>query len=197
MGLDITFHIGSKPCTPEEADALARADCKYEAADNLGLSLPRVGTWPERCSDLDAVAYRDDAEIGVCAGAYSGYNRWREGLALLAGISLKMFYPEGVDPIAAVVMGICPRLTLDHWWAECEEIEARGETPPVPFWQLIHFSDCEGTLGPAVCKSLADDFDRLADKAATHLDDEWREFYGEMRSGFRAAADSGGWVGFH
>ena len=34
-----------------------------------------------------------------------------------------------------------------------------------PFWELINFSDCEGFLGPAVCKKLIMDFDEFASQA--------------------------------
>lgn len=36
---------------------------------------------------------------------------------------------------------------------------------PEAFAELIHFSDCEGTIGPVVCEKLWRDFARYADEA--------------------------------
>ena len=87
---------------------------------------------------------------GFSAGPYSYYNRWRNYLAKLAG------YPELTEPEPSEARYFPPRTGHDvgAWMAD-----------DGPFWELINFSDCEGFLGPAVCKKLIMDFDEFASQA--------------------------------
>lgn len=70
------------------------------------------------------------------AGSYSGYNRWREDLCRLVfgGISIDDFWVVGPD----------------HYRHK-------------PFFELLYFSDCEGTIGPEACVDLFHDFRRYED----------------------------------
>lgn len=66
------------------------------------------------------------------AGSYSGYNRWREYLRQLVwGVSIDDFWVIGPD----------------HYRHR-------------EFFELIYFSDCEGTIGSEACADLAADFHR-------------------------------------
>lgn len=196
MGLDIAVHIGSKPCTDVEAKLVLAAESVHEEAENLGLCVPCKNEWHRRAEDLTEIAYRDERSYGFWAGSYSSYNRWREGLAQLAGIEMPPSLPCGIDPGMAAAMGIEPRPSLITWWNECQRLEESGSAPVDSFWQMIHFSDCNGALGPSVCKALAADFDSYAERAETHRDDGWRDLYAKFRMAFRHAAESGGWVEF-
>jgi len=71
------------------------------------------------------------------AGSYSGYNKWRDELARRA-----------LDLPAATV-----------WEDPSRFVEA-------PFFELINFSDCEGTIGPDAASDLATDFGALRDRIA-------------------------------
>jgi hypothetical protein len=160
---------------------------RHELAGALGLSIPYINPdFPQRAADLDAPAYRATvADIDIHF-TYSGYSRWREWLASIAGIAVPAAVPSD------------GRSSLNDWWSQCCDIEARGEVPSVRFWQLLHFSDCEGALGPSVCKRLADDFDAAVEFAERSWIEEWQiRSYRKWRRAFREAGDTGGWVSFH
>jgi len=69
-----------------------------------------------------------------------------------------------------------------------------------PFFELIHFSDCEGVMNSLVCAKLAKDFadNQAKVDAMTDCDDgNWfKEKYAEWRRAFEMAADNGA-VEFH
>lgn len=101
--------------------------------------------FPGRCEGLkDGMFYRAGADAHAPSMSYGSYNRWREQLAELAG------YPR-----VSVRGEREPRHTLGAY--------AKGSGP---FYELVWFSDCEGTLGPAVCAKLAADFGRFVPAAA-------------------------------
>lgn len=60
-----------------------------------------------------------------------------------------------------------------------------------PFCELIHFSDCEGTIGTAVSAKLAKDFAEFQAAADAHADEKFRRLYAEWRRAFEVAADGG------
>lgn len=60
-----------------------------------------------------------------------------------------------------------------------------------PFYELINFSDCEGTLGTLACAKLAQDFAEYQEKADAHPDEYFRWQYNAMRAGFEFAAVDG------
>lgn len=61
-----------------------------------------------------------------------------------------------------------------------------------PFWELIHFADNEGTIGPATAAKLAKDFAEFqaeADKLEDDVEARWfREKYADWRKAFEVAA---------
>jgi hypothetical protein len=109
--------------------------------------------------------------------SYSGYNRLREMLAEFAGYPLT----ERKDRI----FGIKMRHDAGAWSAK------EG-----PFWELINFTDCDGTLGPKACSKLRDDFRSYAERAAAHPDEAFRGFYEEMSKMFEWAGDGTGAIVF-
>jgi len=128
--------------------------------------------FPERAQDLENKAvYLYDDSFGFRAGSYSGYNQWREQLAHLAGYAAKPF-------------------------ARYDSVEMRHDagawgTTEGPFWELICFSDCEGVIGPAVCKKLAKDFADFQERAMSSHDDIFRSKYDEWLIAFQLAAENG------
>lgn len=131
--------------------------------------------FPGRADGLqEQIAYSYGEAHGFRAGSYSGYNRWREQLAKMAG------YP-------AVEVERYGRKDYHH------DAGAFAATSG-PFWELINFSDCEGVLGSAVCKRLLVDFDRFADEAEkdSYFDASYRDWHKAIRLG----ADDG-CVTFH
>jgi len=114
--------------------------------------------------------------VGLHAGSYGGYNRWREQLAELAG------YPAGdYEQYGRTYQSHC----VPCW---------NGEAGP--FSELINFSDCEGVIGASVSAKLAKDFADFQPKADAHEDDRFRMKYAEWRQAFEMASDSGA-VDFH
>ena len=96
---------------------------------------------------------------------------------------------------------------LAGWTGAKQAWKAQGG----PFWELINFTDCDGTIGPVVSAKLAQDFAELqdlVDGAGTTSfggdeneiepsDVEWfRRVYADFRKAFETAAQ-GGAVVFH
>lgn len=135
--------------------------------------------FPGRCDDVEDGFYKySDVVLGADL-AYSRYSRMRDTLAQLAG------YPKHQDPCDPI-----------HGFSESAWDATEG-----PFWELINFSDCEGSLGTATCKKLAADFASFHAKA---LVDEKRvrmgetapispflTFYEDMKRMFEFASDGG------
>ena len=154
-------------------------------------NLKRANPQPEEDYDYDTQMYvyhnslwekehrGDNLETGVYdfensfyfrAGAYSSYNRWRAELCEFA-------------------LGVVPETV----WDNRKAYEGR------PFYELINFSDCEGTLGPKVCAKLAkefQDFDAKAKEKYSDPDDGFYYLYQEWKRAFEMAAN-GGAVRFH
>lgn len=108
------------------------------------------------------------------AGAYSGYNRWRERLAKMAG------YPE--------------TLISDEYYGDrmlCAAACWAGA--PGIFSELINFPNNEGTIGPKTCAKLAKDFNEF-----TPLDagPSFMSTYNNFKTAFNSVGDSG-CVDFH
>jgi hypothetical protein len=114
------------------------------------------------------------------AGAYSYYNRWRNALAEIAG------YPEQSEEFDGFGS---PRTGADvgAWHADGG-----------PFWELIKFSDCEGVLGPVVCKKLLQDFRDYAGKATEQVmpNGDFVRLYNDFHRAIEEAAESNGAVIF-
>jgi len=68
----------------------------------------------------------------------------------------------------------------------------------VPFYELLHFADSEGVIGPKTSTKLAADFDAHEARATTWHNDNWSAWYGRLREAFHLASGSGtGAVEFH
>lgn len=68
-----------------------------------------------------------------------------------------------------------------------------------PFVELIHFSDCEGIIGPVVAEKLAEDFAEYqskVDQAPDNHIDGFHRLYADFRRAFELARDNGA-VDFH
>ncbi len=165
MGLDITAYKQLKPCDkpPGADDGDYDYDRFFRSNPNPnfpGRDVGLIGEWFE---------YRGEAESrhSFRAGSYSGYNKWRDWLAKLAGYG----HSAGA------------------WTATSG-----------PFFELIDFSDSEGTIGPVVSAKLAKDFAEWDERAKADARKEKFEWfyvlYCDWRLAFEMAAD-GGAVDFH
>ena len=169
MGLDISAYVNATrapDANPDDWDSVARAS-----------------VIPEFAAAADGIEHGElftfDKQICFRAGSYSGYGQFRDELAALAG------YPayemadgdERRHPHAA-----------SAWFGQVPE--------DAPFFPLINFSDCEGTIGPQTSARLAEHFAAHQAKADEHPDSYFREKYAVWRSAFEAVAGNG-FVDFH
>lgn len=183
MGLDITAYRRLKPC--EKPPGADNGDFDYDRY----FRPDRHEEFPGRDAGMTSEWYEIDqtegGRDGFRAGAYSGYNQWREWLAALVG------YPTIAH--------------TDHRGSRLLHSAGAWEADGGPFWELIHFSDCEGTIGPVVSAKLAKDFaewDERAQAACAAMTQAgepgawFHQRYCDWRAAFELAAD-GGAVDFH
>jgi hypothetical protein len=170
MGLDITAY--------SKLRAHESQSINHEEAWDLGLvGIYRNPDFPDHASDLEEKFYRcDGEEHEFRAGSYRWYNTWRNELAKFAGYPASPYEQYGETRM---------RHDATVWGG------AEG-----PFSELIHFSDCEGCIGPAYSAKLAKDFADNQAKADQHPDEPFRRLYAHWRKAFELAAN-GGAVRFH
>lgn len=152
-----TFDAYGEPLASEDAQVI------YINADFPD----RLTEWPDK-----SVVMVDGEETHCYSRAYSGYNRWREDLAKLAGWPLTEYEGYG---------GMKSKCHAAGAWEATEG----------PFWELIQFSDCEGMIGTAICQKLAKDFSDWQEKADAIEDEYWRQGYAAMRKAFEIGSDGG------
>lgn len=178
MGLDITACRRITKLDAifnEDGDAIDKqtgAPVDYDVRAYANKDFP--GRWE---GVEDGAIYKAEESIGFCAGSYSGHNAWREELAKLAG-----YNPAPVNYGFGITL-------MKHSGGAYSESEG-------PFWELINFSDCEGTIGPIVSAKLANDFAEWDERAKKHADSDFYAKFQQWMEAFEMAAD-GGLVGFH
>jgi hypothetical protein len=170
MGLDVTAYAK----IDDEPIAMTR--------DEYCLAVPRVprvlwidneAVFEERLDGLPKGAYRVSGERrDFSMGSYTYYGEWRSKLGRMVGVD------------------------VHELWIDSDTAAAK-ETP---FYELLCFSDCEGTLGPKTCAKLARDFEehevRAVAFAKRNEDPHWFEQYLKWQTLFALAAH-GGVVDFH
>lgn len=86
----------------------------------------------------------------------------------------------------------------NHWRSLLEE--CAESLPAYAFHELIEFSDCEGTIGPAISAKLRDDFEQyrsaVQEKIAALISSEdersyWLDRYESFAAAFALAAEDG------
>jgi hypothetical protein len=108
--------------------------------------------WHQDLSEGGCYAETPDTEdASFLVGSCSGYNWWRNALSHFA-------------------CGVPARTVWEH----------PDKYKSLPFYELIEFSDCNGTIGPAVCAKLAKDF-------ADH-EEQARAFAGKIKP-FKGMSD--------
>ena len=167
MGLDVTAFSKVKRLRDLDGDG----DYNLDECFLPGNEGPVFST---RAADVPGGVYSYTAKLAVFSRSYGTYSHWRDALAKLAGYAA---HPTEQD--SAHIH------SRTAWEAE------EG-----PFWELINFTDCDGTLGTTVCQKLLTDFDAFAERAELALDGWVRDVYRSFHAAFRLAAD-GGAVKFH
>lgn len=174
MGLDITCYsqITELDCVYDVDGEPIDPQTRHPIDDDTYFTVYINPDFPGRADELkDKHPYSYARSFGFRAGSYSGYNEWREELAKMAG------YPK----VATVTHRGAVML-----YGEGASLAGKG-----PFFELIHFSDCEGTIGAAVASKLSQDFADFQ-SAADAIPDEWfRSRYADWRKGLEMAANNG------
>ena len=110
--------------------------------------------------------YTYDAVGGFGVG-YMGYTFFREQLAKVSGWPKAISGEYGLEYCSSV-------------W------EAYGG----PFWELINFSDCEGTIGTVAAKKLLADFYAYYD-ASIQMEEKYIKLYDRFHEAFLIASQNG------
>lgn len=193
MGLDITCYSKLRPENPplsDDSDAYELIDEIYE--QGLQYYMPTALAWsdqafPNRCPEFKSDQwYAYDASYSFRAGSYGGYNVFREGLAVLAGVVSEEMWREG-------------RRGAEGMY-DLPAVKALESDPTSrPFGELIMFADNEGVIGTACAKRLFADFINHREAAKALFNEEgmrWMDAYDHWIEGLRHATD-GGAIDFH
>ena len=145
MGLDIAIYTVHRHIpTPElrsQEDQFLR-ELRDENDDRRVIQIYDNGPWPGVIHPLeDGEHYQVRHRGNFRAGSYSGYSSFRNWLCQFATGSA----PERI------------------WEGPYDAGDSR------PFFQLINFSDCEGTIGATACAKLARDFEAHLPRVIEHF----------------------------
>ena len=108
------------------------------------------------------------------AGSYSTYSQFRHDLQTMA------IFSNGITNI------------------NYDEYDEKS----IPFYELIHFSDCEGSINADICKKIFKDFEDNSKKIKKQLDmskdrdETFWYLYKQFKKAFRVASNNGA-VTFH
>jgi len=150
MGLDISYY--------KEVKKIPRLEDVEEHYDNGDVVIDEQDFKLQLGSLKENDVYSSNKTGKFCPGSYGGYNSWRRGLFNLVNKDI----------------------TIEVYWKETsylidEEFNGKNETKP--FMELINFSDCEGNIGPEICKKLYIDFDEYKDLARERMDSYSYQIY--------------------
>ena len=198
MGLDISYYGNVKRIpdeeVPEGVEAFNPAYDDWESSRDNNTYLyyldPDRSYFGGHMKGLEPGWYEVPREGGgyLRAGSYSGYNSWRNDLALAAG------YEGGAEEV----------------WGMGDQLY-QPDSPP--FLELINFSDAEGVIGPDISEKLYNDFVNNEKKVKDEVDKwflkihptksydvedtKWfNQKYDEWKEAFRTASQNG-FVSFH
>lgn len=167
--LDVLFNEDGEPVDPATREPVEDYYRVYANPD-----------FPGRADGLEDRACYSYAEAEhVFSRSYSGYNRWRETLAKLAGYPLDYRETFGVRE---------PSHAAAAWNGKVQA--------GAPFWELVNFADNDGTIGPVAAAKLLRDFAEFDGRAKEITEDYFYSGYCELRRGLEIAAD-GGALDFH
>lgn len=170
MGLDVTAYKDVKVITEQQYDAAhelggdGKAGYAHGSCDFPGRGEGLVA------DDSQAHFAYEDSQHCFSAG-YGRYSGFRDALALMLGFRGNPNAPRH-------------SFMATPTYAAC--ITGSG-----PFWEMIAFSDCEGVLGPVVCRKLAQDFVQYDAEAHAGMTEEHYRWYAQIREGFVFAGENG------
>jgi len=125
-----------------------------------------------------------DSESGhFSAGSYGGYGIWRNHLIEMCGYNSLIDVCNDIDFSKSVR------------YYKLNEIKTGVKFNSEPFYEIISFTDCDGSVGSEISKKLYNDFVNFDDKAKEQYD-YFYELYSNFKEAFRVASDNG-LVNFH
>lgn len=142
----------------------------FDGADGVARLWPNPA-FPHATQLAEGIYEVGGESLSFRAGSYGGYNLFREHLSLAA---------IGAPPKAV--------------WARLDFY--RG----CPFWELVHFSDCEGIISGEAARKLAKDFAEQRETFVDHIAgsvlssvraDFFIQVYDQFAEAFSIAAESG------
>jgi hypothetical protein len=161
VGLDITAYETVERIG-DEFDP-EKEDEYYDAGKEYFSLYLAHESFADHADDITPGAFTsNDEAMGFRAGSYGGYNHWREWLSERA-------------------LGVSP----EQVWHNLDKYRDK------PFFELIHFSDCEGFIGPKTSAKLAKDFAEHAEQIKEEQDEYNCAKYDLWQSAFELAADTG------
>lgn len=166
MGLDCHAFKNAK-LKRKAPDGVPPSGGEYDLAYIDGDEIIYFTDFPERLDGQPKGVYSGERLPSFRAGSYGGYNRWREKLSQMA-------------------IGVDPQTVWDNWKKYKDE----------PFALLIHFSDCEGAIGPESSLILHGQFEAWREQARDEMDRWEFEVYEDFAKAFEEVAGNG-FVVFH
>ena len=155
-------------------DITAGKNAKFVRAyqnDDLSLGYHHVYAtkdFPDQADGLQEGWYSVEDEHSFRAGSYGGYNQWREELSCR-------------------FLDASPELV----WSDPVRFQDK------PFFELINFSDAEGTIGPRTSAKLYEDFKaHIPSESDDPSDNYFLNKYKQWMRAFELAAQNG-FVKFH
>jgi hypothetical protein len=137
--------------------------CSPGCENDDHIDLSPTRAFPRHFEGLPTGHFTALSKMRFRAGSYSGYGDWRDWLS---STFLR------AKPLAV--------------WEHPDQFADR------PFYWLVDFSDCDGTIGPVVCRKLAVDFRVNLERAMQEATDDWRmTLYCRFMAGFELASDGG------
>lgn len=122
--------------------------------------------FPDQADAVVAGSYRCKKLMSFRAGSYSGYGEWRRQLSVL-------------------MLNLQPEIV----WGDTDQYKDK------PFFDLIHFSDCEGIIGPETSAKLAKNFEDWR-HCTVNEGEYFKEKYECWAKAFKLAAENNGVVRF-
>lgn len=169
MGLDITAYSNLKKVDPQPSEK----DGDYR--DDL-VRIYNNEDFPGSAGSLEDRAFYSFEWSDSCLSmSYGGYNAWRDMLAKLAGYPL------------AKREGFGGAIIDSHAAAAWNGLVGPG----APFYDLINFSDCEGTIGPEACGRLLKDFVAFDEAAKAVAEKYFYAAYRDLWFGVELASNNG------
>ena len=178
MGLDITAYekvslIRAMSVREYNEDEQAQEEVGRDERKTL---LCQDSERPQSDGMPDGIYATSGKSAGFRAGSYGGYNQWRNTLSqMMLGKSAEAVWRMCALPVTAT---------------------KREAGKPLPFVELINFSDCDGFIGPKTSAKLAKDFAENRSRIPVDTDRWFVDKYEQWARAFALAAN-GGVVDFH